>query len=168
MWISQLNVRYVFHFHWKFSTVAMKHKFLLPSPYCWVLITTICVLVYVYSFHLNVTGGQFRPFGWSNPVIFSAETISVQDIIKSTIIFQTTAFASACTIFMDFVVQNSRSNYIYILLKHANFKTIFKIFCSCGYRQNIPIRSLVWRTEGRKIPLTIFDGIPVIFFSYNV
>lgn len=105
MSISQLNVRYVFHFHLNFSTVAMKHKFLLPSPYCWVLVTTIFVPVYVNSFHLNVTGGQFRPFVWSKPVVIcSAETSSVEDIITITIIFQTTAFARTCTVFVDFVV----------------------------------------------------------------
>lgn len=63
------------------------------------------VPVYVNSFHLNVTGGQFRPFVWSKPVVIcSAETSSVEDIITITIIFQTTAFARTCAVFVDFVV----------------------------------------------------------------
>lgn len=123
MSISQLNVRYVFHFHLNFSTVAMKHKFLLPSPYCWVLVTTIFVPVYVNSFHLNVTGGQFRPFVWSKPVVIcSAETSSVEDIITITIIFQTTAFARTCTVFVDFVVLNFRGSN-YVPLKQANISS---------------------------------------------
>lgn len=87
----------------------MKHKFFLSSKNIYVLISAAGVPVNVNSFLVNVTDGQVRQIGWNKLVIiFPANTFSVEDAITMIIIVQTTTFALAATVFVDFVIQNFR------------------------------------------------------------